>query len=218
MIKALIFDLDDTLVNSSPLHKKAFDTVLKTYGVKLNSLPKKVEKYLLGITLLEVAKTLVKHYRLPLTPQELLHRREKIINKLLLKVKPMPGFNDLKKFLKTTALKIALASSTNIRFARLILKKLDILDCFDVIVTSENIKKSKPDPEIFLLAAKKLRLAPKYCLVVEDSENGIKAAKRAKMKVVAVKNTKFKTGQNLDEADKIINDLSGLEKTIINLN
>jgi HAD superfamily hydrolase (TIGR01549 family) len=217
MLKALIFDLDDTLVNSSPLHKKAFGIALKKYNVDINSISKDEEKNLMGRTLSDVAQRLIKHFSVDISVQTLIVEREKAIIRLLANVKTMPGFPALKKFLIKTKLKKAVATSTYKRYADIVLKKINFQNIFQIIVTADQITRSKPDPQIFLLAAKKLRIKPKDCVVIEDADNGILAAKAAGMKVIAVKNSKFDTHQNLKKADFIVNNLSEIEKKLINL-
>jgi len=218
MIKALIFDLDDTLVSSSPLHKKAFGVALKKYKVDVYKITKTQEKNLMGRTLADVARLLIEYLDVNVSVETLLAEREKAILKILPTVKAMPGFSVLKKFLQKTELKKAVATSTYKRYADFILKKFKLQDIFQVIITADQITKSKPDPQIFLLAAKKLKIKPKDCLVIEDADNGIKAAKAAGMKVIAVRNSLFSTGQSLKGADQIANDLSEVEKKIKLLN
>jgi beta-phosphoglucomutase-like phosphatase (HAD superfamily) len=80
---------------------------------------------------------------------------------------------------------------------------------FYIIISSEDIKKSKPDPEIFFLGAKKMRIDPSKCLVIEDSEKGVEAAKKAGMKCIGYKNKKS-GNQDLTKADLITTDFEKL--------
>lgn len=103
------------------------------------------------------------------------------------KMKPeeiFPGVHSLIKQMKAKGLKIGLASSS--KNAKTILKLLNIENEFDVIVDGNMITHSKPDPEIFLLAAEKLGLPPSACLVFEDAEAGVEAAVAAGMKCIGV--------------------------------
>jgi HAD superfamily hydrolase (TIGR01509 family) len=213
MIKGLIFDMDDTLVNSSPIHKESLAIVLKREGINLDSIPKKLESKFFGRKLSEIVKILVDYYKINSKPKEILERREKIALKLLKDLKPMPGLKKLIKFLRYSNYKIALASSSERKEIQFILKKFGMIDIFKIIVSGEEVKAGKPNPEVYVKAAKKLRLFPNECLVFEDSKNGITSAKEAGMKVVAVRNSLADWNQDLSNADIIIDNLEDV-KTI----
>ena len=96
----------------------------------------------------------------------------------------LPGAMDLLKDLKEKGIKIAIGSSS--RNSPLILEKIGLSDFFDTTVDGNDISKSKPDPEVFLLAAEKLGTAPEDCVVIEDADAGVEAALSAGMKVIGV--------------------------------
>lgn len=96
------------------------------------------------------------------------------------------GANELVNFLKKNNIKIALASGSETNAVNYHLKKLDYLGVFDAIVCGDEIEKGKPEPDIFLLTAKRLGVNPEDCYVLEDSKNGIIAAVRAGMKAIGV--------------------------------
>ena len=96
-------------------------------------------------------------------------------------VKPLPGAVKLIKSLKERGFNLALASSAPTENIQLILKGLDISSCFQAIVWGREVKEGKPSPQGFLLAAKKLGIAPERCIVNEDAVAGVTAAKRAGM-------------------------------------
>lgn len=96
----------------------------------------------------------------------------------------LPGVKDLLELLKKNGLKIALASSS--KNAKLITKNLDIEKYFDSISDGYSVKQSKPAPDLFLHAAKSLGMEPAACVVVEDAEAGIEAARAAKMNVIGI--------------------------------
>lgn len=88
----------------------------------------------------------------------------------------------------------------------LVVKKLGIDNCFEVLVSGDYVKNSKPAPDIFLYAADKLKVKPHECVVIEDSYNGVHGAKKAGMKVIGFKNPNS-GNQDLSEADFIIDSL-----------
>ena len=117
-------------------------------------------------------------------------------------IQPVPFAVKLLQQLQQYDLKIALATSSRRKKMKMVLKLTGLLPYFEVIVTGEEVSRSKPAPDIFLMAAKKLDLTPIECLVIEDAINGIKAAKNAGMKCIAITTTH--SAEMLQEADLII--------------
>lgn len=214
MIKVLIFDMDDTLVNSSPLHKEAFRLTFKKYGADLNKIPPNVERTFMGKKLNEVAEDIIKFFSLKVTADKIMKERESLILKKLKKVQPMPGLKSLLRFLKLSRYKIALVTDSTKPYVKIIMKKFKIDEIFKIKVTGEEVTKGKPNPQIFLIALKKLKLKPTECVVIEDAKNGILAAKMAGMKTIGVVNNKFITKQDLSLANVVIKDLAEIEKAV----
>ena len=96
------------------------------------------------------------------------------------------GATELLAFLKSQGVKVALASGTNLSSVRRYFEKLDALHLFDVIVGGDEVENGKPAPDIFLLAAERLGVSPRDCIVFEDSKGGVTAAHSAGMRVVGV--------------------------------
>ena len=117
------------------------------------------------------------------------------------KAEVMPGFVDLAKGLRKKGIPIGLASSSKISWVSYALKKSKLGHCFDFITSSEEVKEGKPDPDIYLLATKKMRLRPRECVAIEDSANGVRAAKSASLFTVA-----FRNGTN-DDQDHSVADM-----------
>lgn len=128
-------------------------------------------------------------------------------------LEPTPGLLDFIQYIKNKELKIAVASSTTKKLVNLILEKLLIKHFFDVIVSGNEIKHGKPAPDIFLKSAELLNVKPGKCLVIEDSSNGVKAAKSAGMKCIGF--AKFDPGgQDLSFADLIVQDYDQIMRYI----
>ena len=117
-------------------------------------------------------------------------------------IAPIPYAEDLLKKIHALPVKLALATSSRKMKMRLVMTKLNFLQYFDETVTGEEVHNSKPHPDIFLLAAKKLNLAPEDCIVIEDAASGVTAAKSAGMKCIAITTTHDK--QQLQHADIVI--------------
>ena len=120
------------------------------------------------------------------------------------------GIKDLISDLINNNIAIALASSSPMKFIQLAIEKVGISEYFDIIVSGEHVDKSKPEPDIFLRAASLLKVKPSDCLVLEDSVNGVIAAKKAGMKCIAFLNPNS-GNQDLSKADKVVTTLKRLE-------
>ena len=104
------------------------------------------------------------------------------------KLEPIPGIIELLDEIKRARVKIGLASSSVRSFIALVLNNLEINHYFDAVVSGEDVKRSKPQPDIFLKAAEKLQVSPDACLVIEDSQHGVKAAIQAGMTCIGFNN------------------------------
>jgi beta-phosphoglucomutase len=122
------------------------------------------------------------------------------------KLVPLPGAIKIIKELKSEDFKLAVGSSGPPENVDLLLSQLKIKSKFDVIITSVDVKKGKPDPEVFLNAAKKLNIPPQNCIVIEDAPVGLEAAKRAGMISIALSTTHDQS--ELNDAYLIIKDLT----------
>ena len=120
-------------------------------------------------------------------------------------IKPLPGVIKLIKLLNKNSVKIAVASSAPIENIRLIARGLAIEDYFQAIVWGREVTEGKPSPQVFLMAAQKLRVKPVNCIVIEDAIAGVAGTKRAGMKCLAVTTTHPK--EKLNEADLILDTL-----------
>jgi len=124
-------------------------------------------------------------------------------------VKPFPGAVRLLNAIKKGNFKLGLVSSAPKENIDLVLRELSLEGIFDCIVFGQEVSESKPSPQIYLLAAKKLGVTPNDCLVIEDSPLGVKAAKTAGMKCLAIANTHPR--QKLKEADKVVDSLENMD-------
>jgi HAD superfamily hydrolase (TIGR01509 family) len=124
-------------------------------------------------------------------------------------IKPFPGAVQLLNSLKKGDFKLGLASSAPKENIDLVLSELDLTGVFDCIVSGQDVSESKPNPQIYLLAAEKLEALPNDCVVIEDSPLGVKAAKIAGMKCLGVTNTH--PSRKLGEADIVVDSLENVD-------
>ena len=186
-IKAIIFDMDGVIVDSEPLHKESFLQVWKELGYGNNHGIHFPDFY--GTSDRTVWKAFIDKHQPKMHIDELILLREQRLIKLLREKKPIfDGVLPLIQHL-TSYYPIGLATGSVHHIIDEILKMDELRQYFRCIVSSEDVSLPKPSPEIFLLASKKLNVEPKYCCVIEDTINGIKAGKAAGMNVVAITNT-----------------------------
>jgi sugar-phosphatase len=135
-----------------------------------------------------------------------------IINVLIREVKAqgkaLEGVYESLEKIQSAGLKIGLATSSANRILEVVLDKLQIADFFQAVHSAEHESHGKPHPAVFLSAANKLAIDPKECLVIEDSLNGVIAAKAARMKVVAIPEKTHQYDERLKVADKILTSLN----------
>ena len=205
-IKGVIFDMDGLMIDSEPLHVKAFDAILRDYGHELTEAENK-ERYL-GISGLDCARDMVTRYQLPLTPEEVADLEHQNYMKLMGgEAIVQPGLMELLKQLKEAGFKIAIASGAPVAEIEHIIGVLKIESYIDSYTSAQEVDHGKPAPDIFLLAAKKMNEPPARCLVLEDAAPGIAAAEAAGMVRFAVPSRETK-GQDFSSATKILGSLA----------
>ena len=202
-IKAVIFDMDGVIVESEYRNFLAKLEVLKPYNVSFD-----YDYYskFPGNSNLIVWQQIIKDFSLDLSAEYMhkidLEKREELIKKE--GHKQVKGAIDLVKRLSEKYI-LALASGSPEKIILDTVKYFDIEKYFKFIISGENIKRCKPAPDIFLITAKNLGVAPKNCAVIEDSHNGVLAAKSANMYCIGFEN-KNSGEQDLTAADIIVND------------
>lgn len=183
--KAVIFDMDGVLVNSEPFYVKVEQQMFKKVGAKVTA-----EEHInyQGTATDWMWKIVKRKHGLLQTVEELVEMTNAVVTpyfRNLEKIEPMPGVKEFIEKLSNDAFLLALASSSYPEVIKIILEKTGLEEYFQVMVDSQQAGASKPEPDIFLLAAKKLGVPPEKCLVIEDSKNGIEAAIRAGMDCIA---------------------------------
>lgn len=206
-VLAAIFDMDGVIMDNHAYHLKAWQVFFKQFHCQFSK--RIFERYCFGRTNQAILQFILKQ-RLPARQAEKLARsKEQLYRKLYAPyAKPVSGLLKFLKNLKHHKIKIALATSgpkSNVDFA---LRKTGIGKFFSVILDAQNIRHSKPHPEIYLKTAKKLKISPKRCVVFEDSLAGIMSGKNAGMRVVALATTLPKS--RLKAADVVIKNFQGL--------
>lgn len=186
-LKAVIFDLDGVIVSTDEYHYQAWKRLTGEEGIYFD---RAINERLRGISRMESLEIILERSPKTYTIDEknsLATRKNQYYRELLHNLTPeeiLPGVRSLLDELKKEGIKIAVGSSS--KNTPLILKQIGLDSYFDAVVDGNDIKRSKPDPEVFLLAAQRLGIPPENCLVVEDAEAGIQAALAGGMSVLGV--------------------------------
>jgi beta-phosphoglucomutase family hydrolase len=204
-MKAVIFDMDGVIIDSEPLHYLSDKTLLARLGVEVPD--NYLDKYV-GVTNPVMWKEIIKDFAIPKDLQEILNTQKSMKLKLLKNgdYKAIEGIPELLKDLYKHRIPIAIASSSSSIFIKEVIKTLKIGRYIDIYVSGENVEKSKPEPDIFLKAAELLELKPASCVVIEDSKNGVIAAKKAGMKCIGFQNNNS-GNQDLTKADLVVSSI-----------
>lgn len=210
ILSLAIFDLDGTVVENEDIYGAAFSAVLKSLGTKVNE----ARPHFRGIGVEENWPKLLKKYNIKTkkTIDELAIETQQEYVKRVKDVKIADGFEKFASDLKESGVLIALATSNSWSIVEAMFDALPLDKYFDVVTTGEEAKIKKPDPEIFLITANKMGIAPEDCLVFEDSVVGIKAAKNARMKTIGIRGD---DEENLKNADLVIESFNDLNPAII---
>ena len=208
-IKAIIFDMDGVLVNSEPHHVIIEKGLLARLGLNISE---EEHRSYLGKSSEQMWKEVRERHGLKQTAEELASLNSDEIMKhfsRLSEIELMPGVVNLLKKFRDDGVPMAVASSSNLSTIELMLTKTGLAGYFLHAMSCETVGKSKPEPDVYLHTAELLSVNPKECLVIEDSGNGIKAAKAAGMMCVEYKADKT-SGQSNPMADITIDDFSEL--------
>jgi beta-phosphoglucomutase len=212
MIQAAIFDLDGVIVDTAHYHFIAWQRLAKELGVNFTVEDNERLKGVSRMRSLEIILE-IGNVTLPESKKtELADKKNAWFVEYIKAIKPeeiFPGVRAMLKKLRAQNIKVGLASSS--KNADTVITLLEIKNDFDTVVDGTMITHTKPDPEIFLLAAKRLDVAPAHCVVFEDAEAGVEAALAAGMKCVGVG-----SADQLGKANYIVKSTADFDLTKLN--
>jgi len=206
MIKAIIFDMDGVLVDAKDWHFEALNKALKLFGYEISrydhlvtydGLPTKVKLEMLS-----------KEKGLPPALHEFISEMKQryTLEYAFNRCKPRFEHEYALSKLKSSGYHLAVCSNAVRESVQIMLEKSNLSHYFEFVLSNQDVRKSKPDPEIYSIAIGRLKLKPEECLVIEDNEKGVRAAKEAGAHVMAVSSTGEVNYQN------IIEKIKGIEK------
>ncbi len=205
--KVILWDMDGVIADSNSFHFAAWQETFVKRRVKFT---KEAFTKLFGARNDFIIRSVLGEKFPEKDIESVVQEKEEIFRqKAKGNIKPFPGVVKLLNVIKKGNFKLALVSSAPKENIELVISKLNLAGLFDCIVFGQEVPESKPSPQIYLLAAKRLGVDPKDCIAIEDSPLGVKAAKAAGMRCMAVTNTHLR--QALEEADKVVDSLEEVD-------
>lgn len=205
-MKGIIFDMDGVIVDSEPLHFQIEKEMLEELG---GTMDEKEHASFVGTTDYKMWSVFKDRFNLEPSVEELVDIKKRRFAKNIDKIELVDNVSDLITTLYSEGYALGLASSNNKKTVHSIVHKFQLNKYFKVIISGEEVSNGKPNPEIFIEAAKAMDLKPEECLVIEDATNGIIAANSAGMKCIAIRN-KNSGNQDLSKANLIIGNFEEL--------
>ena len=213
MIEAVIFDLDGVLLDSEQVWDEAREQLAKERGGRWHE---NAQRDMMGMSSPEWSRYMHDVIGLPEPPEEINREVVERMAKLYREHLPaVPGARDAVERL-AAQWPLGLASSSNRELIDLALELLGVKHFFKATVSSEEVARGKPAPNVYLEAARRLGVDPTHAAAIEDSENGIRAAKAAGMRVIAIPNPHFQPAEDaLAQADVILRSIEELTPEVV---
>jgi len=204
-LKAVLFDMDGVIIDSEPLHKRAYTEMFEEIGIEVSD---ELYTKFTGRATLDICRQLKEAFGLSYTPEDLVKKKRNNFKKLFDlddSLELITGVRDLIENYNSNGIKMVLASSATRETINWVLQRFDLEKYFLGKVSGAELRQSKPHPEIFELAADISCEKRQNCMVIEDATSGILAANAAGIYCVAFRSPNSKN-QNYDNAQKVISD------------
>ena len=210
-IKCVIFDMDGVIIDSEEIHKKAYYETFNSLNVQVSDA---LYKSFTGSSTINAFQRLVAHFNLDENPEDLvLDKRKRYVN--FFENDPnihlVEGVEEIISYFYNKGIILVLASSSAMVNIDRVFNRFNLNNYFTAKISGADLTESKPNPEIFNKAAVLGNTPKENCIVIEDSDNGIKAANDANIFVFGYAN-KLSEGQTLENADAVIADFKTLKK------
>jgi HAD superfamily hydrolase (TIGR01509 family) len=215
-ITAFVFDFDETIIDLEPQHTGAYEALCRDLGSDYQQMPESFRTGS-GRRIIDDIRDMRAHFGWPHSEEEVSALRQQHFDRLCREshLEPMDGVIETIRTLQGRGLPMAITSSAVRSSIEAILERLGIRDAFTLIVDGSEVVHGKPDPEAYLLTARKLGVEPEGCVVFEDSYVGVVAAKRAGMYCIGVRNPRAQTRQDLSAADVVVESMRDVDLTAL---
>lgn len=182
-VRGLIFDCDGTIADTMPLHYQAW---LEVLGDDADKFPEALFYELAGMPTADIIRVLNERHGCHLPVEETRQRKSEAFYRRLHEVRPIEPVVSLIRECKDKYPLAVATSGTRLSCTRT-LEALGLADCFQAIVTVDDVPRGKPEPDLFLEAARRISIPPEHCMAFEDGDLGLEAARRAGMRVVDIR-------------------------------
>ncbi|MCR9181998.1 MAG: HAD-IA family hydrolase [Flavobacteriaceae bacterium] len=202
-LKAVLFDMDGVIVDTEPLHKKAYFQMFYERNIEVSDA---MYHGFTGQSTLKICRYLCEHFQINANPEELVLQKRHKFHELFKKDPDLSLISGVRERIEEyheNGLTLVLASSASMGTINAVFDRFNLNPYFKAKLSGADLKASKPHPEIFLKAAQAAEKDKENCVVIEDSTNGILAAKAARLTCVGYDSIHSKD-QNYDLADKVI--------------
>ena len=205
-VEAAIFDFDETIIDLEPQHTRAYERLCEAMGSRYAEMPAEFRTGS-GRRIIDDVRDMRAFFHWSRDMSELLAERQRYFDEEIAGASDlalMPGVDRFVRVLHGRGLTLAITSSAVRRSIETILARFDLSRMFGVIVDGSEVARGKPDPQAYLVTAGRLGVDPASCVVFEDSNVGVRAAKAAGMYCIAVRNPRAQTKQDLTAADLVV--------------
>jgi HAD superfamily hydrolase (TIGR01509 family) len=212
MTHAVVFDLDGVLVDSEQLWDDVREAYAKESGGRY---PEGSARAMMGMSSHEWSRYMADELGVPGTPEQI---NQAVVERMLERYGADPPLipGAVEAVQRVAGLPLAIASSSNPELIEVVLRVSGLAELFGAAVSSQEVARGKPAPDVYLEAARRLGIEPESCAAIEDSENGIRSAKAAGMRVLVVPNPHFPpSGETLAQADLVLASIADLSPDLL---
>ena len=205
-MRAVMFDMDGVLIDSEPIYDAVEVAMLKARGIVLDD---ETRQMLVGTQMTKLWQLIIERFGITEAREALIEEEKRLFRKHLLagEIAMVPGAKALVKAVYDAGYKTAVVSSSGRVEVETVIEQYGLTPYIHTQVAAEDVQCGKPDPEPYLLAAEKLGVLPKNCVVIEDSGAGIRSGAEAGMCTIALKLPHALT-QDFSRADQIVSAMS----------
>jgi HAD superfamily hydrolase (TIGR01509 family) len=210
MIRAAIFDLDELIIDLETIHKAAERQICMDYGHSFDALSEDLRLNSSGLRENDILERIKQELKITVSLPEMIQRKQALFADMMNEelIQPMPGVLEAINSLQAQGYLLALTSSGSRPRVEMVIKRIGLLDAFDITICGEDVRHGKPDPEPYRLTAERLNISPLEGVVFEDAEVGVQSAKAAGLWCIGIPNPAAATVQNLTRADLVLPDFT----------